>query len=85
LLLERDQTGLAGQHLDGDAQNTRQQFLQVEFLGDGTGDFEQVSQRWRTRKSGSISTDFITDSRMGTDFKTGKTDRLFYHRRCGGV
>ena len=41
-LLEGDQTGLTGEHLDRDAQNALQQLLEVEFLGEQAGDLEQV-------------------------------------------
>jgi len=42
LLFERDQSGLSGEHFDGDFQDAREQFLKIEFLGEGAGYFEQV-------------------------------------------
>ncbi len=41
-LFESQDAGLPRQHFDGDAQDARQQFIQVEFLGKGAGYFEQV-------------------------------------------
>ena len=41
-LFERDQASLSRQHFDGDLEDARQQFLEVEFLGEQAGDFEQV-------------------------------------------
>ncbi len=40
--LEGQDASLTGQHFDGDAQDARQQLIQVEFLGKGTRYFEQV-------------------------------------------
>jgi hypothetical protein len=33
---------LPGEHLDGDLQDARQQFVQIKFLGQGAGYFKQV-------------------------------------------
>ncbi len=41
-LFEGKDTGLPGQHFDGNAQDARQEFIQVEFLGKGACNFEQV-------------------------------------------
>ncbi len=41
-LFEGEDASLPRQHLDGDAQDARQQLIQVELLGKGTGYFEQV-------------------------------------------
>ena len=40
-LAQRDQPCLPCQHFHRKAQNLRQQFVQVEFLGEGTGDLKQ--------------------------------------------
>lgn len=42
LFFERDQAGLPRQHLDGNAQNARQQLFQVKLLGEGARNFEQI-------------------------------------------
>jgi hypothetical protein len=42
ILLERDNTCLSRKHLDGDPQDARQQLLEVELLGEGARDFEQI-------------------------------------------
>ena len=41
-LLEGDQAGLAGEHLDRDAQDALEQLLEVELLREHAGDLEQV-------------------------------------------
>ncbi len=39
---ERDESRLPRQHFNRDAQNSRQQFLQVQFLGEQARNFEQI-------------------------------------------
>ena len=41
-LFEGDQASLSREHFDGDLEDAREQFLEVEFLGEQAGDFEQV-------------------------------------------
>ncbi len=56
-LLEGEDAGLTRQHLDGNAQDARQQLIQVELLGEGAGYFEQVVALANSeiRKHGSFS------------------------------
>ena len=42
LFFERDQSCLSREHFDCYFQDARKQFLQIEFLGEGAGYFEQV-------------------------------------------
>ena len=42
LFLQRDQTGLSRKHFNGDAEDAGQEDLEIEFLGESTGYFQQV-------------------------------------------